>query len=196
MNGYLDAPFFTEIDRRNVDLWLPLNDTLLKAAAEACAGAALSIAKHGLPVKQQAVFDLFAWTGTHADKLDDALHGHDSSLGDAKVIPAIADKAGNRWASISTVSIWPDGPFAVLKDQEVAKHVGARLVSGELDTQRVLRLQKITVNRIAPEHSRRQADNSRIGPRRSPNLFWTASRLREHGLASTTIFPSFSESRM
>ena len=148
LKGYLDAPFFTEIDRRNVDLWLPLNDTLLEAAAEACAGAVLSIAKHGLPVKQQAVFDLFAWTGTFANKLDDALHRHDSSLGDAKVIPAIADKAGNRWASISTVSIWPDGPFAVLKDQEVAKHVGARLVSGELDTQRLVRLQEIAAYRM------------------------------------------------
>ena len=35
--GYLDAPFFTDIDRRDADLDLPLNNTLIEAAAEACA---------------------------------------------------------------------------------------------------------------------------------------------------------------
>jgi len=33
--GYLDAPFFAGIDRRDADLDLPLNETLMEAAAEA-----------------------------------------------------------------------------------------------------------------------------------------------------------------
>ena len=147
LTGYIDAPFFTDIDRRGLDLSLPLNETLLEVAAEVCADAALAIVKHGLPIKQQAVFDLFAWTGQYAYKLDAALIKYGSSLGDAQVIPAIADKAGNKWASISAVSVWPEGSFAVLKDREVAKHVGARLVSGEIDALRVERLNDIALYR-------------------------------------------------
>ena len=147
LTGYIDAPFFTDIDRRGLDLSLPLNDTLLEVAAEVCASTALAIVKHGLPIKPQAVFDLFAWTGQYADKLDAALIKYGSSLRDAQVIPAIADKAGNKWASISEVSVWPDGPFALLKDSEVAKHVGVRLVSGELDGPRVELLNYISLYR-------------------------------------------------
>lgn len=47
--GYLDAPFFADIDRRNADLNLPLNETLMDAAAETCAAAALSIIERDLP---------------------------------------------------------------------------------------------------------------------------------------------------
>ena len=72
--GYLDAPFFADIDRRNADFDLPLNETLIKAAAETCAAAALSIAeRRDTDIPQRAVFDLVAWTGEHAEKLDEAL---------------------------------------------------------------------------------------------------------------------------
>ena len=147
LTGYIDAPFFTDIDRRGLDLSLPLNETLLEVAAEVCAGTALAIVEHGLPIKPQAVFDLFAWTGQYAYKLDAALVKYGSSLRDAQLIPAIADKAGNKWASISEVSVWPEGSFTELKDREVAKHVGARLVSGELDDSRVKLLKDVALYR-------------------------------------------------
>ena len=67
--GHLDAPFFAEIDRRDADFDLPLNATLLNAAAEACAHAALHLVlEPGAQLPQRAVFDLVAWTGEHADQ--------------------------------------------------------------------------------------------------------------------------------
>ena len=143
MIGYLDAPFFTDINRRNADLDLPLNETLMEAAAEACAAAALSIVENDLPVSPQAVFDLFAWTGEHAGKLDNALKQIDSSLREASVIPVVAERGKKEWASLSEVSIWPEGKYAVLKDKDVARHVGARLVSRELDAKRIERLREV-----------------------------------------------------
>ena len=78
--GYLDAPFFTDIDRRSADLKLPLNETFLEAAAEACAAAAIWIVEQQVDVPPHAVFDLVAWTGEHASKLDVALHDVGTSL--------------------------------------------------------------------------------------------------------------------
>ena len=141
--GYLDAPFFTDINRRDAELDLPLNEMLIEAAAEACAAVTLSIVEHDLPITPQAVVDLFAWTGEHAGKLDDALKGMGSGLREAAVIPVVAERGSKEWASLSQVSIWPEGSFAVLKDREVAKHAGARLVSKDLDTRRRDRLREV-----------------------------------------------------
>ncbi len=138
--GHLDAPFFAGIDRRDADFDLPLNSTLMKAAAEACTHAALYFAgQAGTQVPQRAVFDLIAWTGTHAGMLDAALDETGSSLEDACVIPAIVVD-GARWASLSDISVWPAGTFSLMKAAEVAKRTGARLVSSELDGGRLDRL--------------------------------------------------------
>ena len=95
--GHLDAPFFAGIDRRSADFDLPLNATLMKAAAEACAHAALHLTRQGrTQIPQRAVFDLVAWTGSHAAQLDAALDGMGSSLTDAPVVPAVAIE-GKRW---------------------------------------------------------------------------------------------------
>ena len=138
--GHLDAPFFAQMDRRDADFDLPLNATLLKAAAEACAHAALHIAgQTGTQIPQRAVFDLVAWTGSHAGKLDAALDGMGSSLANALVIPTISVD-GVRWASLSEVRVWPEGAFSLMKAVEVAKRTGARFVSAELDGGRLDRL--------------------------------------------------------
>ena len=88
--GYLDAPFFADIDRRDADFDLPLNETLIQAAAKACVATALSIVDQDRDIPQRAVFDLIAWTDEHAKKLGDALKGMGTSLHSARVIPTIS----------------------------------------------------------------------------------------------------------
>ena len=145
--GHLDAPFFAAIDRRDADFDLPLNATLMKAAAEACAQAALYVAgQAGSQTPQRTVFDLVAWTGGHAGLLDAALDGMGSSLGDAPVVPTIAVD-GARWAGLSGVSLWPAGVFSLMKAAEVARRTAARLVSTELDGGRLDRLRAMASRR-------------------------------------------------
>lgn len=141
--GYLDAPFFADIDRRDADLDLPLNETLMEAAAETCAAAALSIVERETAIPAQAVFDLFAWTGEQAGKLNTALKEAGSSLREASVIPAIAENGQRAWSCLSEIRIWPEGTFSILKDREVAKYVGAQLVSKDLDSKRIERLKAV-----------------------------------------------------
>jgi len=139
--GYLDAPFFTDIDRRDADFDLPLNATLMTAAAEACAHAALHIAGQAvMQIPQRAVFDLVAWIGRHAGTLDAALDRMGSSLADAPVVPMIPVE-GTRWGCLSEASLWPEGAFSLMKAAEIAKRTGARLVSPEIDGDRLDRLE-------------------------------------------------------
>ena len=147
LHGHLDAPFFAGIDRRKADVGLPLNVLLIAAAAEACAYTALYLARQtDTRIPQRTVFDLIAWTGEHAGKLDEAFKGVGSSLADAPVVPAIRVD-DTRWASLSDVSIWPADTFSLMKPTDVARRTGARLVSAELDDGRLNRLQAMA-NRL------------------------------------------------
>ncbi len=138
--GHLDAPFFAGIDRRNADIELPLNTTLMEAAAEACAHAALYLTGQAvMQIPQHSVFDLAAWTGNHAAKLDAALDGMGRSLAVASIIPVIPI-GGVRWASLTETKRWPEGTFSLMKASEVAKRTGARLVSPEIVGERLRRL--------------------------------------------------------
>lgn len=141
--GHLDGPFFAGIDRRDADFDLPLNATLMNAAAEACAQAALHIARSAdTQIPQRSVFDLIAWTGPHATKLDAAFENMGTSLGDAPVVPVIPFE-GNIWANLSKVCVWPAGDFSPMKGAEVVKRTSARLVSADIEGDRLLRLNEL-----------------------------------------------------
>ncbi len=141
--GYLDAPFFADIDRRRADLDLPLNAMLMTAAAEACVAAAFSLTEQDLAVPPHAVVDLIAWTGDQATKLDAALQAAGSYWRDARLIPAIPSHGGRAWSSLGTIRVWPKGRYGVLTASEAARSIGAALVSPALDEGRVDRLRKI-----------------------------------------------------
>ena len=144
LTGHIDAPFYADIDRRDAKFSLPLNKTLMEAAAETCVATALSIVKNNMPFPVQSVFDLFAWTGGQAEKLDAALKKAGSSLRNACIIPAVAAKNGEKaWSNLSEITIWPKGPFAVLKAKDVVKHIGVQLVSSALDKERIDLLEKV-----------------------------------------------------
>lgn len=143
--GHLDAPFFAHIDRRNADFELPLNKTLMTAAAEACAHAALYLAAQSvIKVPERAVFDLVAWTGEHGGKLDSALDQMGSSLSDASIVPVIPVD-GVCWASLTEAKLWPEGEFSLMKAPEVAKRTRARLVSSEINGERLNRLNSMAI---------------------------------------------------
>lgn len=141
--GYLDAPFFSDIDRRNADFKIPLNEALMEMSAETCAAATLSIVESGLSVPPGAVFDLFAWTGKFAEMFDKALKTFGSSLQEALVIPVIPSPNQKSWCAIPAVNVWSDAPFKLLNAKGLAKYVGVALVSSDLTTLQLERLNQV-----------------------------------------------------
>lgn len=119
----------------------------MTAAAEACAHAALYLAgQTAVDVPQRSVFDLFAWTGEHAAKLDNALLAMGSSIAKASIVPAVAVD-GVRWARLMEAKLWPEGAFSLMKAPTVAKRTGARLVSPDINGERLHRLETIARRR-------------------------------------------------
>ena len=96
----------------------------------------------GIDVPQHAVFDLIAWTGQEAGKIDKALDDAGSALSRARFVPIIHVDRNRAWASLEEVSLWP-ADFSLLEARDLARHVGAQLVSGEIDGDRVVRLRDV-----------------------------------------------------
>ncbi|CNH70154.1 Uncharacterised protein [Yersinia intermedia] len=142
--GYIDAPFFADIDRRNTNMNLPLNRLLMEVAAETCATAALSVVSRELAIGASAVFDLFAWAGEHRRMMQTALERKGTPFSKARLIPVMTPQGKQQWSSLEEVSIWPEGEFNILKPKDIARYSGAQLVSGELNTPRLARLREIT----------------------------------------------------
>ena len=145
--GYLDAPFFSEIDRRNADLKLPLNELMIEVAAETCAATTIFIVNCDLKLPSWAVFDLFAWTKKYLGSLDRAFKELGSELNQATVVPTTHVNSSSKWANITQVKLWPDEKFAVLTEQNIVKFVGVNLVAKELGNDRISRLREIVKSR-------------------------------------------------
>ena len=141
--GHIDAPFFADIDRRNTDLDLPLNSLLMEAVAETCLSGALAAVQEGLDVPGRSVFDLLAWTGNAARKLDAAVKAAGKDLKKLRLIPIITTEDCEKWSAINEVTIWPDANFSLLKPREVVKQIGVHLTSIELDSDRLGRLREM-----------------------------------------------------
>ena len=102
LNGYLDAPFYSSIDRLRLQVGVELNDLLLKTARSlAIKGARLSKAylapKHG----RQVAIDLILWSGEGADQVRADLIDSGEAL-----VPTLNFGKPSGWASLDAARIW------------------------------------------------------------------------------------------
>lgn len=140
IHGYIDAPFFADIDRRSINPDLPLNRYLLEAAAEACASAALMIASSELSVSASSVVDLVAWSKPHIEKIIKGFATLDLEFTSADVWPIVADR-GKAWSSLEYLYTWPDISTKFLKPRWLAKEVDAAILPGTLGDERLTRIE-------------------------------------------------------
>ena len=99
--GYVDAPFFADIDRRSMNPDLPLNRYFLEAAAKTCATAALAIVENKLPLSEKSVVDLVTWTYPHIDKIVAGFAALERPFTNAEVWPIVTG-GESRWQASTT----------------------------------------------------------------------------------------------
>jgi hypothetical protein len=149
IHGYVDAPFFADIDRRSMNPNLPLNRYLLEAAAEACAAAALMITHHNWSVPEASVVDLITWAHPHVNKIVNGFARLNHEFTSADVWPVIAE-GNSRWASLDYLYAWPDVSTKFLKPRRLAKVVEAAILPFELGSARLSRIERLAANVSKP----------------------------------------------
>lgn len=121
--GHLNAPFFTKLDRTDLDPGHPLNDMLLDAVAETALVAATAVQISEVEAARRWVSDLVCWDGPHRQRLAQAADR--SGVGpliERHFVP-IEASAGHdlEWASLADTCRWPVGNLKVLTAARAAE---------------------------------------------------------------------------
>ncbi|MFJ7275392.1 sacsin N-terminal ATP-binding-like domain-containing protein [Kitasatospora sp. NPDC098663] len=146
--GHLSAPFYTKMDRTDLDHEHPLNRLLSEVAAETCLAASARLrALPELRMRQMAV-DLVSWetTGKYAGLLSAAaprVHGRE--LGEVPVVPTVRSEGAlpeEGWTTPRGATLWPDRELALLVPEK-AHATGIAVVDPEVGAERIRRLASV-----------------------------------------------------
>lgn len=138
--GHLNAPFFTKLDRADLDPGHPLNDLLLDVAAETALAAATALQTTEVEAARRWVSDLVCWDGPYRQRLADAADRSGvGALIERPLVPieATADQDPG-WASLADTYRWPAGNLKVLTAGRAAED-GTCLLESTLGRGRINR---------------------------------------------------------
>lgn len=129
--GYLDAPFFSTLDRQRVQGGVKLNEFLQDAARQLALDAA-ALAQAGLPRDEarQVVLDLVMWSKNDAPMRERVL---------ASAIPLVPTirvrDFSDGWATLDQARLWQGDAF--LSPRRIARYARFPIVDPELDPTRM-----------------------------------------------------------
>lgn len=142
MAGHIDAPFFADIDRRSIKSDLPINRHLIQAAAATAATAVLAIVDNSLPLPENVVIDLAAWSGPHMQRIIAAFEVLQRPLAEAAIWPVVSG-GSSRWSSLSTLYAWPDVRSKQLTTHRLASVADADILSSACGEARLARIRAL-----------------------------------------------------
>lgn len=137
-NGCLDAPFYPNANRRDLDLENPLNDFLLDSVADLCLAVAMTIAASdttSLTISAAAV-DALAWF-EDAQRIFDACERVEMPVGDI-LLPAVRrGEEFRRWAPLSEIYDWTDADHRIIEGQWLVRACGVAMLRRSLGARRI-----------------------------------------------------------
>ena len=138
--GHLNAPFFTKLNRADLDPGHPLNDLLLDVAAETALTAATAIQTSEVEAARRWVSDLVCWDGPYRQRPADAADRSGAgALVERPFVPMeVTAGHGPGWASLADTYRWPAGNLKVLTAARAAED-GTCLLESTLGRDRINR---------------------------------------------------------
>ena len=136
--GHLNAPFFTKLDRADLDPGHPLNDLLLDVAAETALAAATAVQTSGVDAARRWVSDLVCWDGPYRRRLAEAADRSGvGALIERPFVPIeVTANHKPEWASLADTYRWPAGNLKVLTATRAAED-GTCLLESTLSRGRI-----------------------------------------------------------
>lgn len=132
MPAHVSAPFFSDVDRRDADLDIPINALLLKYAAELCVGMATAAASNtpAVYLRDTSCFRVILWR----DRLPVLITAFEEAgipFRKAELIPLLSARGRRRYGNFEEVVLWDDD-LTVFNATRAVTICGASIISPAL----------------------------------------------------------------
>lgn len=135
--GYINANFYTKMDRRSVNEGVGLNKHFIDIAARLSCRLIDFLIKKNWPEAPGAVVDLLCWTSPYATVVQNALGGVSGGLLDRPLLPTRKSEGGTRWSKVREALIWAAPGESCLSAENVSRVTDAPILHDVLsDSQR------------------------------------------------------------
>jgi len=136
-SGYLNANFYTKMDRRSFDGSLALNRFFITSACLLCRQVIDFLIEQNWPESPGAVVDLLCWRAPYISAMHNACGTLGRPVTEQQLLPVLTSSAGFGWASAADTYIWDVEPEACMSPKVVAGAAGVSILWSTLsDVQR------------------------------------------------------------
>lgn len=135
--GYINANFYTKMDRRSVNDGVGLNKYFIDTAAGLSCRAIKFLVEQNWPEAPGAVVDLLCWDSPYSTIIHRGLGGIPGDFLNSPLLPTRASEGGTRWSSVRNTYIWMTPSESCLSTKTITRVADAPILHESLtDNQR------------------------------------------------------------
>ncbi|CRM63810.1 sacsin N-terminal ATP-binding-like domain-containing protein [Pseudomonas sp. 52 E 6] len=116
--GYINANFYTKMDRRSINGSIGLNQYFIQSAAKLVRPGIEFLIEQDWPTSPGAVIDLMCWREPYAEIIRRTFSESDSSFLEQPILPVSA-AGGARWAPAISTHLWDTAPGAMFSSEAI-----------------------------------------------------------------------------
>jgi hypothetical protein len=155
INGHLNAPFYTDANRKMVKRDIPLNRFFVEEAVKLSVRSILALVQKYKGEKnpradiEHCLIDLLCWRGKFVvDKgyehlLKEAFEAYELNLTEADIFP-VDNGSESTLSRLSTIYSWDDSSLQLLKRKIILKYTDAHLLTENISHERLQRLHEFS----------------------------------------------------
>jgi hypothetical protein len=126
--GYINANFYTKMDRRGVDLAIRLNDLFIRMAARVSCQLVGFLAKSDWREAPSAVVSLLCWEDAYVETVKEAMGDEGQGILSREFLPVRGAGDTIAWASPKQTHSWTTSPDACLSPKSICEVAGGRVL--------------------------------------------------------------------
>jgi len=151
INGHLNAPFYTDANRKMVKRDIPLNRFFVEEAVELSVRSILALVekykaeRNPIVDLENSFIDLLCWQGefvvdkSYENLLEDTFKAYELELTEVDIFP-VDNSSEPKLSRLSTIYSWDDSSLLLLKRKSILKYTDAHLLKEKISHERQQRL--------------------------------------------------------
>jgi hypothetical protein len=126
--GYINANFYTKIDRRSVDGSITVNRLFISSAAGLCRHAIEFLIEKNWPESPGGVIDLLCWSGPFVPDIRQAFDNNERNIARKELLPTTGPTGEVNWNTAEDTFIWNPPEHSCLSVEALSVAAGTAIL--------------------------------------------------------------------